>query len=632
MNNKSKNLPFSLSKNLIAENFKLYWTTPFLTFLGYFFVFIFPIMLGIKENASTILDYTRFTLYMSSPLPWVLATIFSLMTALRMTNYIHKPNTCLAFVSQPYSRGKLFGSHVFTGYLMLIIPILIISLMYLGYYPTLHSFNLYGQIDKMLIFKWMVYMLTLTTFNYGLFTLASYLAGNTIISFLLSGVMYFIVPVVCLTIDGYASTFIVGHYKTPEFVTTLIQRANPVFSIISDDTFRVSPLYFFILGIIFILLAMIVFRYTKLEKVGDSLLSNVTEHIVVVLLVFEGMAISGIVANYLGKSIFSCIIGLLAGLFFTFFIVKLIIDRSLKIVTKKNGILLGSCLIICFLFTLFFVFDITGASKKIPSVDSIQGIDVNNLVQSVGSKIEINDDALLSDDEKENKLNKAYTPDPNSFYIKDDVELIKNVVSLHKLIIQKDYIINNNYVYDNSYTSIQNYEKNNDDGFIPYETITLDYKLKNGATFSRRYEVKLDKEMIDAIDKVVSSKGYQEQFRISDKIREAVKCITFSITRLKNGNTVEGVVNITDRKKINEIFDLCEKNITNINYKNILKEDYEIGAWLKSGEIYAAIPKDSKEPINPIGYISIYDTDKDFIKYLNSIGLNSDSYNHTDNY
>lgn len=611
MNKKSNTLPFSLSKSLVKENLKLYWGVPFLTFLGYFLCCIFPMMLGLRTNSIFVSEYVELTLNMKSPLPWFLVILFSLMAALRMTSYIHNPNACLSFVSQPYTRGKLFGSHLLTGYLMLIIPVILVGIMYLGYYPITYDMSGFSYYTKTMVFDWVMNMIYLTTFNYGLFTLAAYLSGTAIIAFLLSGVLFFIVPVLAMTINGYLSIFITGYNKIPFILELLIEYSNPAFRGLTVSISQSNLLFYFFMGLVFILIAMVVFKYTKLERVGDSLLSNITEHIVTAVLVFEGMALFGIVAKYLGQSYFTCIIGLILGLLITFFIVKLIIDRSVNIFNKKNAVSFILCVLVGVFFTLFVIFDIGGISRRVPDIEDVASVDIKNMVESISSNVDID----LHEGDSINEILES-----NEFYC-NDKDLIEKIVVLHKLILdKKNYIDNNEFDRNHdAYRRAIDYEETEHGQGLYCDTISFEYKLKNGVEFSRLYNVKLNDEIIQAISDIVSSESYKEQYKIPESVRKSINSMIFSPYLLDDNADEEVTPTLFDKKKINHILDICEKKALSYDYSKIANGEFAAGSYLGGMELFPKKPFNDEDYYRPIGYISVKDNDVEILEYLKSI-------------
>ena len=178
-----------VSSALIRENFKLCWYVPALAFLLYFFAGIFPIILNLSDMGS-IARYVNSSLNNYNVVyPLYMAGI-PLVAAMLMMSFFHKPAKALALHAQPYSRSKLFNSHVVSGWLMCIIPVVLTALLYLVFMretliystselvmdslfvtgePVTDSHNIYTVGAVMM---WLASSIGIMTFFYGMYILA----------------------------------------------------------------------------------------------------------------------------------------------------------------------------------------------------------------------------------------------------------------------------------------------------------------------------------------------------------------------------------------------------------------------------------------------------------------------------
>lgn len=66
------------------------------------------------------------------------------------------------------------------------------------------------------------------------------------------------------------------------------------------------------------------------------------------------------------------ILGMLVGTLVTFFIVKIIVNRSVRIFSKDSIRSLAVYFAIAALFIALTVFDVTGFTKRVPEVDEVE--------------------------------------------------------------------------------------------------------------------------------------------------------------------------------------------------------------------------------------------------------------------
>ena len=241
---------FSVSPALIRENFKLCWYVPALAFLLYFFAGIFPIILNLSDT-SIIARYIENSLNNYNVVyPLYMAGI-PLVAAMLMMSFFHKPAKALALHAQPYSRSRLFNSHVVSGWLMCIIPVVLTALLYLVFMretliystselvmdslfvtgkPITDSHNIYTFGAVMM---WLASSIGMMTFFYGLYILAGSLTGNSAMHLLLSGLFFIIVPALLLIVSTYCESYIKGFVSLPDWVSDVMRCFNPLIMMVT---------------------------------------------------------------------------------------------------------------------------------------------------------------------------------------------------------------------------------------------------------------------------------------------------------------------------------------------------------------------------------------------------------------
>lgn len=494
-NNKIK----GISPALIWENLKLGWYVPVIASILFFFSGIFQIITHYSQLDQEAY-YIHSSLLNQNIFFLLLMIAVSLVSAMLIMGYMHNPTKSLAFHSQPYTKAKLYSSHVISGYIMCLIPLLVTAVLYFVFMKDAYLYdtsnvqtNVYTAGN---ILRWLVNSISMTTFSYGLFVLAGSLSGNTFMHLALSGVFFCIVPVIILTVNFYCDTFISGFVNLPDSVMNFMVKSNPfirtaTLSYKEATDIEINGLWYLLAGIVFILLGFAACKKAKLEKVGDSFIFKAVEEVMTYLVVFVGMTIFASLLTIKNSRAFF-MVGLITGALICFFTAKIIIARTARVFNRKNLVSLLVYTLISGSFIAFTVFDVAGLSDKVPSPSDIQSVYSEFFLSNIRSDISVH---------------KVNTADINSTdeYMIDDDEYLELLTELHKTICKNDL-------------DVDAYGMDDENTDLPYQNISFDYKLKNGNDFHRVYGIRVDEKLADILDKLSANEQFRKMNMYEDKI------------------------------------------------------------------------------------------------------------------
>lgn len=560
---------FSVSPALIRENFKLCWYVPALAFLLYFFAGIFPIILNLSDT-SIIARYIENSLNNYNVVyPLYMAGI-PLVAAMLMMSFFHKPAKALALHAQPYSRAKLFNSHVVSGWLMCIIPVVLTALLYLVFMretlifstqeivmdslfvtgsPVTDSHNIYTFGAVM---SWLASSIGIITFFYGMYILAGSLTGNSAMHLLLSGLFFIIVPALLLIVSTYCEGYIEGFVSLPDWLSDVMRCFNPLIMMITSTVENIvtakTTLTYLVLGLVFIAAGGAAYRLSKLEKVGDSMIFRTVEEIITYLVVFVGMTVFGFFFQSIkSDSKTFLIIGMVIGTLITFFITKVVIARSVKIFNVKNLKSLGIYVVIAALFTAFTVFDITGISKRLPKLDEVESVSC---------------EYMFSGYEMDSFAN-------GSFQGMSDIGKLTSPSVINKVYELQKYVVENElYKQDEpfGYYYISSADSGDTHGgnMVLAESVQFVYKYKNGSEFKRSFRFTLDDKAAELINDIVTDPDYRASLTLSDKIDEKLYDDAYASINC-NGEPVI----VRDSDELKKIVEAYDEDVYNSNYIDI---------------------------------------------------------------
>ena len=526
---------FACSLPLLLENFKLYWYIPLLSFVAYFFGGIFPIITH-RENID---DYSGFLTnsfanYNVAYLP--LLVFVPLIASVAVMNFYHRQDRAIALHSQPLSKSRIFNSQILSGWLMCELPLLLTALLYLCFMteckntiyeyssiyannPEVESINVYTAAN---IARWLGSTTAMMTFFYGLYTLAGALVGTGIMQVLLSGVFFGACPMLLFIAQGYCQEFLRGYSGMSQTAENLMLGANPAVQIFSKFGEMLSLrlcLIYLAAGVLALVLARLAYGKAKLEKVGDSMMFRTLEELITWLISFVGATACGMIFYFLlSETLPTLLLGVFVGLLATYFVVKIIIAKSVKVFTKRNLISLGIAALICLLFLAVTVFDLTGYHKRVPAENRITGVYAMDIYpNSSGVYYALpaalrTENQLITDPvaiEKVRKLHKLCA------------DLSKNEMQLTAL--RQSGILKPEAFPDGKIPEIYKNSTDNAGNLIADSTSSITcrfhYQLQNGKSFKRSFTCFLTDEAAELITELQAMPVYQDTLTIGDKLK-----------------------------------------------------------------------------------------------------------------
>lgn len=535
---KNKNV-FGISPALLRENLKLCWYLPALAFVLYFFAGIFPIIINLPD-LSSVTDYIEESLNNYNITYPVYMAGIPLVAAMLMMSFFHKPAKALAMHSQPYSRAKLFNSHVLAGWIMCILPVFLMAMLYLNFMKDIYTFE-----D---VIRWLASSIGIITFFYGMYIFAGSLTGNSAMHLLLSGLFFVIVPVLLILVSTYCESYINGFVSLPDYVSDAMRCFNPLIMMLTEGMNNVAAvrttITYLILGLLFIGAGSMAYRLAKLENVGDSIIFRTVEEIITYLVVFVGMTIFGFFFQSFDESSKGVLIlGMVTGTLISFFITKVVMARSVKIFNLKNLKSLVIYVVIAAVFTAFTVYDISGISRRLPKLEQIRSVNCEYMFDgyemdyfAYGSFRELSDVAEIT-----------------------SPTVIGKVYQLHKYIIENDLPC--------ELQRAARYDMYDSEGqTVPIEYVSFEYEYKNGSEFKRRFYLALDDKTVELINDIVTDADFKKAIALSDKIPSELYDDSFAAVEY-GGDTVI----ISSTSEIKKIIEAYDRDVYNSSYMDIYK-------------------------------------------------------------
>lgn len=487
--------PLCISGALMKEIFRMYWYIPVFTFMLYFFAGIMPILSNMS-NMDSIDYYIHESVKNMNIIYTGIVCVVPVITAVLLMGFIHKESKALMLHIQPLSKNRIFNSYYISGWLMCIIPLLITTALYL-----LLSFRIHA-ITRFDIIYWLLSSIAVMTWFFGITVFAGTLTGTAVMNLLAAGVLTIIFPVLVSIAEAYCNIFISGYYKMPECVTYIAENYNPMLNMLfrygEEETGRtiVFAVYFAV-GVLLSAWGRRIYKTRKLERVGSSTLSKTFEELMTYLVVFVGMSSFGLMMWTFSDSRLMIIVGMIIGTLLTLSIVKIIVNRSMRIFGRDFLRSLAVYSAIAVVFVALTVFDITGFSKRVPEASDVKSVEMEDFASFYDNFI----DSGFTEESNVNSKMQFTSP-----------ESIDKIVELH------NYIVDNKLYAGESETGAEVYDLDGTPVSIGSEYIHIKYKLENGNSLERYYSVNMDQKVAQLLDDILTGEEYMEKSKLSSYI------------------------------------------------------------------------------------------------------------------
>ena len=514
---------------LLKENLKRQWYLPLIIFMLYFLSGIFPLLFlgsGAGEYAKVSLNNANF-IYSS------FMTYIPIVVSCIMMWYLHKPEKAFALHAQPYSRGKLFNTHILLGWLMIVIPVILTGAIYMCFSGSLTVTDWNTEaVSQAFTVKdaaiWVLNSISIYTFCYGLCVLAGSIVGNTVTQVLGSLVFYNLVPALMGTGMLYSTICLPGYDEPSQTTWEILLNSDPQLGGLvsflavglsgnTDATelgmHMIAKGWYFILGLIFIMIAKYAIYKGKLEKVGDSMIFRPVEAVVTVVITFIGGALLGALFGLINNDGIFIFLGAILGGGLAFFLVKLILERTPKIFYARNLKILAISIVILVVFIAVFVFDLTGYAGRVPEADRIKTVDAGKLMEI--------------------SLDNGDVSDQEEIYFKQSFETedrgyIGKVNELHKYITE-----NKLYLFDEN------------EGTTEICDLNFIYTLDSGRTFKRVFRISPDEHARELIAGILGEEVTKQSRMIPEEFKDAFKYAEISQDIYKNEGYTNRYANVS---------------------------------------------------------------------------------------
>ena len=435
----------------------------------------------------------------------ILSLLYAILCAMMVWSYLYNARSVGLLHSLPIRREGLFLTNFLAGLTMMLIPYVVAGALCVLVSILVGAFDPVGLMTTILI------VLGNSFFYFSTATLAAFITGNL---FALPAI-YFLLHFVAVLVDAlsgvFSNGFIFGlsndytgalEWLCPTVSLSRGIRVNAAFDHIVEqgDGYSRSALSsveieglwllgaYVLAGAALLVLAWLLYRRRRSESAGDVVAVNCLKPVFRYGITALGAAIGGFALYEIfwrdfqsGRyyELLPMLVCMLVAAAISYCAVSMLLERSLKIFrTSWKGLLVTAigCTVVCCVLR----FDLLGIAQRMPDLSDVEEISLyaadNSYILSSGEE-----DALMG-----------------------------QVMALHQAILaDKDYVMDN---------AQDTWRALSEDEDTALTDISLRYRLKNGRTMYRSYDLLLTKDRMDQegtydalLDQLVNSEAMKAQ-------------------------------------------------------------------------------------------------------------------------
>ena len=436
------------SQGFLKNNFKKYSWVAYAYTLVLFFAIPLRILMQLSNEEIDKEFYVNIFLLINQGISILALIIAPIIMGLVLFQYLHAKESADTLHSLPVQRSTLYRTHMLTGIILLILPLLVTSALSILINLFLNLGDYYTIVD---VIRWFCYTSLLSISIFFTCVVVGMFTGSAIAQGVLTFIFLLFPASIIVLIVSTLSYLIYGFYYNISFSMVYLSPINRVmagFYPLKDMAMGGTEIcVYLILYIVFFVLANYLYKIRNLENAGQAIVFPKLHIPFKYGVTFCTMLIGGLYFYSMQETLAWTIFGYFVGSLLGYLIAEIILNKSLNFFkntkSMKGYLIFAGITIICLLFIRC---DFWGFEKRQPDLAEVD-------------KIYFGDGFFDNPKEMEKRF----------FTEQDNLE---NIYQLHQEVIQNknDYYFNKKQMHQG-------------------QSATFIYQLKNGRTMSRGYTV-----------------------------------------------------------------------------------------------------------------------------------------------
>lgn len=302
--------------------------------------------------------------------------IMPVLTAIFLFRYMHVKDSADMIHSLPITRLNLLANHIFSGIILLLIPIWITG--GIAWLVT-QSHQLYHFVTIGDLVEWLLLYSLLAIFMFAFSTAVGMFSGLSVAQGILTYILLFL-PIGLFTLVVYQLDLLLYGFSNLQ-LSSWIERLSPITRLYAYTNMPytvIEIIIYVIVTIALFVLSYSLYRYRHIEKASEPIAFSILKPIFKYGITFCSMLVIGshfasVQNNQLGWVIFGYGTGSIIG----YLIASMVLKKSWRVFDRSiiKGFSIYTSIVL--LLLLFVQFDLFGFENRVPSLDSIESVYFN---------------------------------------------------------------------------------------------------------------------------------------------------------------------------------------------------------------------------------------------------------------
>ncbi|AFQ44269.1 DUF6449 domain-containing protein [Desulfosporosinus meridiei] len=528
------------NKALILSDFKRFWWVSALYTLALIAIIPFSHLMkamGMEvQNITWIQDTIDRTLRFSQDdVQAILICTVPVLMAVLIFRYLQVDKSAVMMHSLPLKRSSHYASHCLAGFVLLIIPAVLTSLIMI----LLENFTVLGSFYTLpKIFSWLGLNIFFCLFFYSIAVLVGMFTGSSVAQIVLSYIIQILPIGIYVLLKFSLEQLLFGFGEVPYLLFN--ENNHPLFIILNGALPRTShsvgyfPAYI-LAAAACLVLGQYVYKHRRLETAGDIIAFPAFYPVFKYGMTFCLMLVGG--TYFCGvsrQSLPMLILGYVLASALGYFVAEILIHKSFRVFHLYKGYLYYALVIVLLLGGLSL--DVSGFVKRVPSPEEVEKV-------YFGYNY---DDWFYFEKEKNPEFLESRYQDRGHFednppILLESQENIAGVIELQKHLIK---------------------ERKRGAGSSRY----IIYTLKNGDYILRQYNInEADQSDAAFLKPIYESLEYKKlKFAAMRLVPEDIKLMS-----VQDDRSGKRPVNLTGTKDIRELTELLKNETTKMSYEDM---------------------------------------------------------------
>ncbi|MBS8264298.1 multidrug ABC transporter permease [Mesobacillus boroniphilus] len=426
--------------------------------------------------------------------------------AIFLYRFLHVKQAADLIHSLPLKRQHIFHFYTLTGFVFLIIPVILITLLTAIIHST-YDLNLYFQLED--IFRWtgIVILFNAVFFLSGVFI--AMVTGISVVQGVLTYIMLLFPAGFTLLIIYNLGLMLYG-FPSNYYQIRNIEYLSPIthLSFLEGQTISAKAvLLYSVFVLISYFLSLFIYKKRKIEAASEAIAFNGLKVVFKYGAAFCMMLLGGMYFDAMQNEFAWLMFGYASGGVIGYFVAEMVLQKTWRVFGRVKGLgYFAVAMAVLILITQAF----SPYEKKVPALDEIKSVTYANTIYM----------------DQEERLA------PKPLFQPENIEAVRK---FHESIIKN--------------------EKMNEQGMESQEFALFIYELKNGNKVVRQYT-------IDRFDYESDMRGIYESLEYKHAHKPIFKINTEDITSIRiNKHITDSPLTITDKEKINQVIGILKKEI-----------------------------------------------------------------------